>query len=194
MKVSVPAEVKNNEFRVAITPSGVHELVAAGHEVFIQTGAGEGSSISDAEYEAEGAKICPDAASTWAAGDMVLQTLANRIRECLRTTDDLGARIGGDELLIILYGVRGLQDALDIAEKLRRLAAEPIPTPAGPVSITLSVGVTLAHPAESTDALIARADDAMYQAKKRGRNQVVAIAEAGAGNGPPSNMAARRDS
>jgi alanine dehydrogenase len=73
MKVSVPAEVKNNEFRVAITPSGVHELVAAGHEVFIQTGAGEGSSISDAEYEAEGAKICPDAASTWAAGDMVLK-------------------------------------------------------------------------------------------------------------------------
>lgn len=73
MKVAVPAEVKNNEFRVAITPSGVHELVAAGHEVFIQTGAGIGSAISDADYEAEGAKICPDAASTWAAGDMVLK-------------------------------------------------------------------------------------------------------------------------
>jgi len=73
MKVAVPAEVKNNEFRVAITPSGVHELVAAGHQVFIQSGAGEGSAISDAEYEAEGAVICPDAATTWAAGDMVLK-------------------------------------------------------------------------------------------------------------------------
>lgn len=73
MKVAVPAEVKNNEFRVAITPSGVHELVKAGHQVFVQSGAGIGSAISDAEYEAEGATICPDAASTWAAGDMVLK-------------------------------------------------------------------------------------------------------------------------
>lgn len=73
MKVAVPAEVKNNEFRVAITPAGVHELVAAGHQVFIQAGAGLGSAISDAEYEAEGATICPDAATTWAAGEMVLK-------------------------------------------------------------------------------------------------------------------------
>lgn len=73
MKVAVPSEVKNNEFRVAITPAGVHELVAAGHQVFVQSSAGVGSSISDAEYEAEGAVICQDAASTWAAGDMVLK-------------------------------------------------------------------------------------------------------------------------
>ena len=73
MKVAVPAEVKNNEFRVAITPAGVHELVAAGHEVFIQRGAGLGSAITDAEYEAEGAKILPDAAATWAIADMVLK-------------------------------------------------------------------------------------------------------------------------
>ena len=50
-------------------------------------------------------------------------------------------------------------------------------TAAGPITITLSIGVTLAHPDEGTDALIARADDAMYQAKKQGRNQVVAIGE-----------------
>ena len=61
MKVAVPAEVKNNEFRVAITPAGVHELVVAGHQVFIQAGAGVGSAISDAEYVAQGATICPDA-------------------------------------------------------------------------------------------------------------------------------------
>ena len=73
MKVAVPAEVKNNEFRVAITPAGVHELVAGGHQVFIQSGAGLGSSITDHEYEVEGATILPDAATTWAAGEMVLK-------------------------------------------------------------------------------------------------------------------------
>lgn len=110
-----------------------------------------------------------------AAGDAVLIALADRIRGCLRSTDDMGARIGGDELLILLHGVRGLQDAVDVAEKLRRGAAEPIPTAAGPIAITLSIGVTLAGPDETTDALIARADDAMYEAKKQGRNQVVAF-------------------
>jgi len=113
-----------------------------------------------------------------AAGDTVLKALADRIRGALRTTDDLAARIGGDELLVRLNGVHDLQDAVDSAEKLRCSAAEPIPTAVGPVNITLSIGVTLAHPDEGTDALIARADDAMYQAKNSGRNQVVAIADA----------------
>jgi diguanylate cyclase (GGDEF)-like protein/PAS domain S-box-containing protein len=112
-----------------------------------------------------------------AAGDAVLKALADRIRGCLRSTDDMGARIGGDELLVLLHGVRDLKDAMDIAEKLRRAAAEPIPTPAGPITITLSIGVTIARPDERTDALMARADDAMYQAKNRGRNQVVALEE-----------------
>jgi diguanylate cyclase (GGDEF)-like protein/PAS domain S-box-containing protein len=112
-----------------------------------------------------------------AAGDAVLKALADRIRGCLRSTDDMGARIGGDELLVLLHGVRDLKDAMDIAEILRSRAAEPIPTPAGPITITLSIGVTLARPDERTDALMARADDAMYQAKNRGRNQVVALEE-----------------
>ena len=64
MRISVPTEVKNNEFRVAITAAGVHELVAHGHEVTVQAGAGEGSFITDAEYEAAGATIAPDAAAT----------------------------------------------------------------------------------------------------------------------------------
>ena len=109
-----------------------------------------------------------------AAGDAVLKALADRIRACLRSTDDLGARIGGDELMVVLHGVRDLDDACGVAEKLRRLAAEPIETPAGTVETTLSIGVTLARPGESTDAIIARADDAMYQAKHGGRNRVVA--------------------
>ena len=55
MKVGIPREVKNNEFRVAITPAGVHELVRHGHQVFIEQGAGVGSSITDEEYVAAGA-------------------------------------------------------------------------------------------------------------------------------------------
>lgn len=73
MRVCIPAEVKNNEFRVAITPAGVHELVVAGHEVYVQSGAGNGSSITDGEYEAAGAKITPDAKSTWEIADLVLK-------------------------------------------------------------------------------------------------------------------------
>jgi diguanylate cyclase (GGDEF)-like protein/PAS domain S-box-containing protein len=108
-----------------------------------------------------------------AAGDSVLQTVAERIRGCLRSGDDLAARIGGDELLVVLHGVRDLDDAVAVAEKLRRRTAEPIHTAVGPIAVTLSIGVTLAHPSESIDALLARADAAMYQAKNGGRNQVV---------------------
>ena len=110
-----------------------------------------------------------------AAGDEVLRATAMRLREVLRTSDDLAARIGGDELLVVLHGVRGMEDALTIAEKLRNAAAQPITTPSGPVSTTLSIGVTLAHPDETTDALVARADTAMYRAKQSGRNRVVAF-------------------
>ena len=73
MKIAVPTEIKNNEFRVAITPAGVHELVVSGHEVFIQQGAGSGSSITDQDYKDAGATILPDAQSTWAIADMVLK-------------------------------------------------------------------------------------------------------------------------
>jgi len=73
MKVGVPAEVKNNEFRVAITPSGVHELVANGHDVLIQEGAGLGSSIADHDYAAAGATIAPTAAEVWDAADLLLK-------------------------------------------------------------------------------------------------------------------------
>ncbi len=73
MRVAVPSEIKNHEYRVAITPVGVAELVAHGHEVFVQAGAGLGSSISDAEYVAQGATILPTAEEIWAAGEMVLK-------------------------------------------------------------------------------------------------------------------------
>lgn len=73
MKISVPTEIKNREYRVGITPVGVHELVTHGHEVYVQKGAGLGSSITDEEFEAQGAKILPDAEQTWAIADMVIK-------------------------------------------------------------------------------------------------------------------------
>jgi len=73
MKVAIPKEIKNNEFRVAITPSGVHDLVAHGHEVVVETGAGVGSSIPDTEYAEAGATIAPDAATTWESAELLLK-------------------------------------------------------------------------------------------------------------------------
>jgi alanine dehydrogenase len=73
MKVGVPSEVKNHEYRVAITPSGVHEFTRHGHEVLVQAGAGVGSSITDEEFVAAGAKIADDHDQVWAEADMVLK-------------------------------------------------------------------------------------------------------------------------
>ncbi len=73
MKIGVPAEVKNHEYRVAITPAGVKELVLNGHDVFVQAGAGLGSSIADAEYQAAGARPLPTADDVWATGDLILK-------------------------------------------------------------------------------------------------------------------------
>jgi alanine dehydrogenase len=70
--VGVPAEVKTDEYRVALTPDGVLELVNHGVEVVVQSGAGTGSSIHDDDYRAAGARIAPDAASAWAA-DVVMK-------------------------------------------------------------------------------------------------------------------------
>ncbi len=71
--IGVPKELKDNENRVAITPAGVHAFVSAGHEVLIETRAGEGSGFSDASYEDAGARIVPAAADVWNHADMVMK-------------------------------------------------------------------------------------------------------------------------
>lgn len=73
MKVGIPTEVKNHEYRVAITPAGVFELVRFGHEVFVQQGAGLGSSITDDEYVAAGARMLPTADDVWGTADLILK-------------------------------------------------------------------------------------------------------------------------
>ena len=72
MRVGVPTEIKEDEYRVAITPAGVRELTEHGHEVVIEAGAGVGSTIPDAEYEAQGARIVPDAPAVFEEAELLL--------------------------------------------------------------------------------------------------------------------------
>ena len=72
MKVGIPTEIKTDEYRVAITPSGVRELTDKGHEVLVQSGAGEGSTITDEQYGAQGAQILPDAESVFGEAELIL--------------------------------------------------------------------------------------------------------------------------
>jgi alanine dehydrogenase len=73
VKVGIPKEIKNHEYRVAITPAGVMELVQHGHQVVIETGAGLGSSIPDADYVEAGATMLANADDVWASADMILK-------------------------------------------------------------------------------------------------------------------------
>lgn len=73
MLISVPKEIKNNENRVAVTPGGVKELIKAGHQVFVQSTAGEGSGFDDEKYIDVGATIVPDIESAYASGEMIIK-------------------------------------------------------------------------------------------------------------------------
>src|SRR6201996_2615590 len=73
MHVGIPTETKNNEFRVAITPSGGAELTRRGHEVLVQAGAGEGSSNPDGGFKAAGAQLIATAEDVWAGAELVLK-------------------------------------------------------------------------------------------------------------------------
>ena len=72
MKVGVPTEIKEDEYRVSLTPAGARELTDRGHEVLIQAGAGEGSSIPDEAYTSQGARIVPDAAAVFEQAELIL--------------------------------------------------------------------------------------------------------------------------
>ena len=81
MKVGVPSEIKADEYRVALTPVGARELAEHGHELLVQRGAGEGSAISDSDYEAQGAVIAPSAADVFDEADLVLKVKEPQPRE-----------------------------------------------------------------------------------------------------------------
>ena len=73
MKIGCPKEIKSQEFRVGLIPAAVKAYVDAGHQVFVQKGAGIGSGITDEQYEQAGARICPTADEVWDASDMIVK-------------------------------------------------------------------------------------------------------------------------
>jgi len=81
VKIGVPTEIKDEEYRVALTAVGARELAEHGHDVLIQRGAGEGSAISDSDYEAQGARIVPTATDVFAQADMVLKVKEPQLPE-----------------------------------------------------------------------------------------------------------------
>ena len=107
-------------------------------------------------------------------GDTVLWTVADRICQCVRRGDTVG-RTGGDEILVLLLGLHGLAEALQIAEKIQARTAEPIHHNGCTLHATLSIGATLAIPGESVSELTTRADTAMYQAKRADGNTVASL-------------------
>jgi diguanylate cyclase (GGDEF)-like protein len=107
-------------------------------------------------------------------GDAVLSALARRLLDNTRH-DDLVGRIGGDELLVVLNRMPSLEAAEAIAKKIHAAACAPLELTTGEVVPTLSIGVSLIHKGESVDAVVERADQAMYQAKRHGRNRVISL-------------------
>jgi alanine dehydrogenase len=125
MRVGIPTEIKNNEFRVAITPAGVAELTHRGHEVLVQAGAGEGSALTDAEFKAAGAQLLGTAEEVWADADLVL-----KVKEPMPAEYDLLRR--GQVLFTYLHlaASRACTDAL-LASGTTAVAYETVQTADG---------------------------------------------------------------
>src|SRR6202171_3288586 len=84
MRIGVPGEIKPDEYRVAITPAGVRELSARGHEVLVQAGAGEGSAMTDEQFRAQGARIVDDAETVFEQAELVLKVKEPQPEEVAR--------------------------------------------------------------------------------------------------------------
>jgi alanine dehydrogenase len=91
MKIGVPKEIKVHEYRVGLVPAGVHELVESGHQVLVQSGAGAGIGVEDADYQAAGAKIAAQAADVFSASELIVKVKEPQLAECkmLRTGQTL---------------------------------------------------------------------------------------------------------
>jgi alanine dehydrogenase len=87
MRIGVPTEIKADEYRVAITPAGVRELSERGHDVLIQTGAGEGSAITDGQFQAQGAMIVADAQTLFDGAELVLKVKEPQASEVEQLSD-----------------------------------------------------------------------------------------------------------
>jgi alanine dehydrogenase len=125
MRVGVPREVKNNEYRVAITPAGVTELTRRGHEVVVEAGAGEGSSIHDTDFKEAGAQILSGADAVWEQSDLVL-----KVKEPI--AEEYGRMRAGQTLFTYLHlaASRPCTDAL-LSSGITSIAYETVTAPDG---------------------------------------------------------------
>ncbi|HET7387076.1 MAG TPA: alanine dehydrogenase [Nocardioidaceae bacterium] len=125
MKVGVPKEVKNNEYRVALTPVGVHELTERGHQVYVEKGAGAGSLIPDEEYATAGATMLDVADDVWGTAEMVL-----KVKEPV--AEEYGRMREGQTLFTYLHlaADRKLTEEL-LARKITAIAYETVQLPSG---------------------------------------------------------------
>ena len=125
MQVGVVREVKSGEYRVALTPAGVTELVRAGHTVLVEGGAGEGSSIPDADFAAAGARLVPAADDVWADADLLL-----KVKEPI--TEEYGRLRAGQTLFTYLHlaASKECTDAL-VASGTTAIAYETVQTADG---------------------------------------------------------------
>lgn len=88
MRVGVPKEIKVHEYRVGLVPAAVRELVQAGHEVEVQSGAGQGIGCSDEDYRRAGARVVPDAEAVWAQSQLIVKVKEPQLPECARLRRD----------------------------------------------------------------------------------------------------------
>jgi alanine dehydrogenase len=125
MRIGIPTEIKNNEFRVAITPAGVAALTRRGHEVLVQAGAGEGSTITDTDFKAAGAELISTADQVWADADLLL-----KVKEPMPA--EYGLLRAGQTLFAYLHlaASRPCTDAL-LASGTTSIAYETVQTPDG---------------------------------------------------------------
>ncbi len=117
------------------------------------------------------------------AGDQLLRVFAQRMTSTVRQTDTV-ARLAGDEFTIILEGLGGVHDAKAVAGKLVATLSEPIALAGRCFQVTASIGIAMAREGDTEDPLLRRADEALYAAKKHGRNRYWCEAPAGVPGGP----------
>ena len=125
MRIGIPKEIKDNEYRVGIVPSGVEELTGNGHEVLVQAGAGTGSGIADEDYMSAGASIVPDAGSVWGTSDLVM-----KVKEPLPVEYDL---LRDNQMLFTFLHLAPLPGLVDVLldRGIRSVAYETIQLPDG---------------------------------------------------------------
>ena len=120
MRIGIPREIKNHEYRVAVTPAGVHELSGRGHEIFVESGAGDGSSFADEDFKAAGAQILQTAEQVWETAELLL-----KVKEPIA---DERALLRQDQVLFTYLHLAASKDCTDalLASKTTSIAYETV--------------------------------------------------------------------